>query len=285
MAPLVKKIPTANGQTLSVSFFDAAGEIKGTVIIAAAMGVGQRYYQPFAEWLAGQGYLVATFDYSGTGLSQVESLRESQVNISDWAQFDCAAVIEAVVKDSTHQPLFWIGHSLGGQVLGLVPNAAKISKVITVASGSGYWLENTASLKWKVWWLWYVVVPLITRIYGYFPGKRLRKVGDLPRGVMEQWRRWCLNPEYLIGVEGSHIREKYAAVKFPITSFSFTDDEMMSQQNIVSFHGFYSSSSKKMKRISPDDVGEKRIGHFGFFKEKYQQCLWVEQLLPELQNK
>jgi hypothetical protein len=41
-----------------------------------------------------------------------------------------------------------------------------------------------------------VVAPLTLNIAGYFPGKHLRKVGDLPRGVMEQWRRWCLNREY-----------------------------------------------------------------------------------------
>jgi predicted alpha/beta hydrolase len=34
----------------------------------------------------------------------------------------------------------------------------------------------------------------------------LRKVGDLPRGVMAQWRRWCLNREYVVGVEGEGVR-------------------------------------------------------------------------------
>jgi len=92
-------------------------------------------------------------------------------------------------------PLYWVGHSLGGQLLGLIPNRERIDRVITIATGSGYWRENSWQTKRFVWWLWYVVAPLALNVAGYFPGKRLRKVGDLPRGVMEQWRRWCLNRE------------------------------------------------------------------------------------------
>jgi len=63
------------------------------------------------------------------------------------------------------------------------------------------------------------------KIYGYFPGRRLRKVGDLPKGVMYQWRKWCLNPDYVVGYEGEATRESYGEVVTPISSFSFTDDE------------------------------------------------------------
>ena len=36
------------------------------------------------------------------------------------------------------KPLTWIGHSLGGQALGLVPNRARIAKAVAIAAGSGY---------------------------------------------------------------------------------------------------------------------------------------------------
>lgn len=32
---------------------------------------------------------------------------------------------------------------------------------------------------------------LLTPMFGYFPGKRLGMVGDLPPGVIRQWTRWC----------------------------------------------------------------------------------------------
>lgn len=280
----IQKIRTKNGYQLSTTFYSPDSEMKGAILIVPAMGVTQKYYASFASWLTTKGYMVATFDYSGIGLSQSGNLRDTSVTITDWAKFDCTAMIEAVSIRAAGKSLYWIGHSLGGQILGLVPNLSHITKVVTIACGSGYWLENVPSLKWRAWWLWYIVAPLATRLYGYFPGKRLRKVGDLPRGVMNQWRRWCLHPEYLIGVEGVTIREKYKSVMIPISSFSFTDDELMSEKNIDSLHGFYTASLKAMSRIAPEELGVKHIGHFGFFKAKFEKSLWENYLLPELKE-
>jgi predicted alpha/beta hydrolase len=107
-------------------------------------------------------------------------------------------------------------------------------------------------------------------------------IGDLPRGVMAQWRSWCLNPEYAIGAEGAEVRSQFASLRIPITSISFTDDEFMSARNTESMHSFYTSSPKTMKRIAPRDIGVKRIGHFGFFNAKFEHSLWRGHLLPEL---
>ena len=248
-----QKIETKNGQELSATFYFPDGEMKAAVLIVPAMGVTQKYYASFASWLSTQGYLVATFDYAGIGLSLSGNLRDTSVSITDWAKFDCTAMINAVSTQGEGKALYWIGHSLGGQIFGMVPDCRFITKVINIAGGSGYWFESAFSLKWRAWWLWYIVAPLATRVYGYFPGKRLRKVGDLPGKVMMQWRRWCLNPQYLVGAEGPEIRNKYRAVVTPISSFSFTDDEFMSKNSIDSFNSFFVRSQMKTIRITPEE--------------------------------
>ena len=270
-------VETRDRQRIAARFFRPHGEPKGSVLIVPAMGVTQDYYQPFASWLARQGFTAATFDYRGTGRSRPQELRGFKADIFDWARLDCAAMIDALPR-----PLYWIGHSLGGQILGLVPNKQAVTKAVTVATGSGYWLENVPSLRLKVWWLWYVLTPIALGVCGYFPGKALRKVGDLPKGVMAQWRRWCLDPEYAVGAEGDAVRAQYAAVRAPIVSISFSDDEMMSARNIESIHGFYTGAPRTMKRIAPRDIGAERIGHFGFFREAFESSLWRAHLLPEL---
>jgi predicted alpha/beta hydrolase len=271
-------VETADGQRIAARFFSPEGKSRGAVLIAPAMGVGQDYYQPFASWLAAQGFTVATFDYRGTGLSRAGALRGFRADIFDWARLDCAAMIDALPE----RPLYWIGHSLGGQILPLVPNNKLVSKAVTVATGSGYWRENSPQIRPMAWWLWFVVVPPALALWGYFPGKALRKVGDLPAGVMRQWRRWCLDPEYAVGAEGAAVRAAYAAVRAPIVSISFADDEMMSARNTESIHGFYSGAPRTMKRIAPHDIGAKRIGHFGFFRAAFESTLWRPHLLPEL---
>ncbi len=125
------------------------------------------------------------------------------------------------------------------------------------------------------------MAPVATALCGYFPGARLRKVGDLPRGVIEQWRRWCLNKDYAVG-DGEQVRAQFAAVRTPIVSLSFQDDELMSARNTESIHGFYVNASRTMKRIAPQEIGARRIGHFGFFRAAFEQSLWRAHLLPEL---
>jgi predicted alpha/beta hydrolase len=245
------------------------------------MGVPQSYYRPFAQWLAGEGFLAATFDYRGMGESREGSLRGFKADIFDWARFDTAAVVDALAARAAGAPLYWIGHSLGGQILPFVPNRERIAKAITVATGSGYWLQNAPALRWRAWFLWYFMAPLALALFGYFPGARLRMVGDLPRDVMVQWRRWCLHPEYAVG-DGEHIRRQYASVRTPIVSLSFHDDEFMSARNTESIHGFYVNAPRTMKRIAPKDVGARRIGHFGFFRAAFEETLWRAYLLPEL---
>src|SRR5216684_528871 len=280
--PANQEVITVDGHSIIGRFFLPQGEAKGTVLIAPAMGTPQEYYAPFATWLATQGFVAATFDYRGTGLSRLQELRGFKADIFDWAQLDCGAMVAAISMRAPGKPFYWIGHSLGGQILPFVPNRDRIAKMVTIATGSGYWRENSPPLKRRAWWLWYVVAPLAVPLFGYFPGKRLRKVGDLPRGVMEQWRRWCLNPEYAVGVEGEGVRAQYAAVRTPIVSLSFSDDEFMSARNTESMHGFFVNAPRTMKRIAPKDIGVRRIGHFGFFRPEHESSLWQAHLLPEL---
>lgn len=276
------KVAAADGTALGARYFAPPGAPRAAVLVAPAMGVGQNYYRPFAAWLAAQGYAAVTFDYRGMGLSRPHRLRGFAATLFDWARLDCAAMVEAAAAQAPGRPLIWIGHSLGGQIVPLVPNRARLAKIVTIATGSGYWREYAPPLRRRAWWLWFVAVPAATRLYGYFPGRRLRKVGDLPRGVVEQWRRWCLHPDYAVGVEGEAVRALYAAVRTPIVSLSFADDEFMSLRNIESLHGFYANAPRKMTRIAPRDIGQKRIGHFGFFRAAQEQALWRRYLLPEL---
>ena len=251
------------------------------LLVVPAMGVAQRYYADFAEWLASHGWAVLSFDYRGIGASRPaamqRSLRGLDADVTTWAEQDAAAALAWLDERlPAGTPVHWIGHSLGGQIFGMVPNRERVSRVVTVGCGTGYWLHNAAPTRRTVWWLWFVVCPVVLPLFGYFPGRRLRKVGDLPHGVMRQWRRWCLHPEYLVGVGGDAVRAAYAAVTTPILSLSFTDDEFMSRRNTETMHGFYAGARPELRRIAPRDVGVERIGHFGFFRSNFESTLWPQ---------
>jgi predicted alpha/beta hydrolase len=270
------KLSSADGHIVMRLFEPAAP--RAVIVVSSAMGVSQNFYSRFADWLAQLGFLVVTFDYRGVGLAAPPNLRGYDVDIFDWAR-DCEAVIDFASERWREIPLYWLGHSLGGQLIGLIRNRDRIRRIVTVATGNGYWLQNSWPTRRMVWWFWFIAVPIATRIAGYFPGKRLRKVGNLPRGVIEQWRRWCLDPEYVVGAEGEGVRAQYAAVRTPIMSISFTDDEMMSATSIRTLHEFYKAAAIQFRRIAPRDIGVKRIGHFGFFRPQFERSLWAQ--VPE----
>jgi predicted alpha/beta hydrolase len=275
------RFPATDGFELAGTLYGDQAKAHAAVLIAPAMGVPQRYYEEFARWMASTGRLVLCFDYRGMGASRppahARTLRGFEADILTWAERDAAGALAWLRgRAPAEAPLHWIGHSLGGQIFGLLPNRGLVDSAVTVASGSGYWRENAPQLKRFVWWMWYVLVPLVLPVAGYFPGRRLKKVGDLPRGVMAQWRRWCLSPHYMMGEGGAALREQYAGMRTPMLSLSFTDDEFMSRRNIDSLHGFYEGAPKAMKYIAPAECGLRRIGHFGFFRPQHQPSLWIE---------
>ncbi|MBS2020776.1 MAG: alpha/beta fold hydrolase [Deltaproteobacteria bacterium] len=271
-----------DGTTLSARFTTASSTPRGAVLIVPAMGVPQVFYAPLVTWLSSEGFHALTFDYRGMGASLRGSLRDVDADIFTWARQDTSAALRELTARAAGLPITWLGHSLGGQIIPFVSGREGVRQLITVAAGSGYWRQNAPPLKRRVWLFWFGAVPLLTPLFGYFPGRRLGMVGDLPRGVVMQWRRWCMNREYSVGVEGAEVRALYAGVTTPMTSLSFTDDELMSEENIRSLHGFYAGANVKLERIAPREVGLKRIGHFGFFRRDMRESLWTTRLRPLL---
>ena len=266
-----------DGTPLSVRFFEPAeGDARrGAVVIGGAMGVRQDYYGAFAEWLAQQGYRVATFDYRGMGESPplAGTLRGFRADLFDWAA-DTDTVIEALAARSGDTPIYLIGHSLGAQLPGLLRHRDRLAGLLSIAAGSGYWRDNAPQLKRMVLYFWHVLVPVGTALFGYFPGKRIGKVGNLPKGVVLQWRKWCMHPRYHVGAEGAAVRERFAAARFPVVALSITDDELMTERGTQVLIDCYANAPRRIERISPVDVQARRIGHFGFFRKQFQSTLW-----------
>jgi predicted alpha/beta hydrolase len=268
-------LATPDGVIVAARLFRSSGPPRGAVLIGGAMGVRQDYYAPFARWLAGQGFVVASFDYRGVGESRPagRSLRGFDADLYDWAR-DTDTVIAALLREAPGAPLHVIGHSLGAQLPGMLEHRDRIAGLVSVAAGSGYWRDNAPQLRRTVLYFWHVVVPLATALFGYFPGKRIGKVGDLPRGVILQWRRWCMHPRYHVGAEGPALGERFAAARFPVVALSITDDELMTERGTHALVGLYANAPRRVERIAPHEVQARRIGHFGFFREQFAPTLW-----------
>ncbi len=270
-----------DGLPLALRDFRPRGPARGAVLIAPAMGVAQRFYEPLATFLAAAGLRVITFDYRGIGASRLRRLADEPADIMTWAELDAATALAALAERAPGLPITWLGHSLGGQIIPFVPGHERIAKAVLVATGSGYWRTLSRPLRRRAPLLWYGLVPTLIPLFGYFPGRRFGVVGDVPGNAMRQWRAACLHPDYLAGiVPGAY--ERYAAFTRPLTSIALTDDEMMSDAGITALYDRYAAAPRRLVRLDPAELDVPRIGHFGFFKKEMQAPLWQAHLLPEL---
>lgn len=266
-----------DGRELRATWFRPVGEPRGAVVVVPAMATPSAFYGAFAEWLADNGFLALTFDYRGTASTQ--ELRAETGDLLRWAG-DAASALEALLEEVPDGvPVTWLGHSLGGQVLPFARHDL-IARVLLVAAGSGYWRHNVGTVRLVAPLLWRVIVPLSTRLAGYYPGRRLRMVGDLPTGVVRQWGRWCLSEDYL-AVDVPDAAARYAEVTVPISTLHFTDDELLSESSMQALEALYTGTAVEAQRLAPADLGVPRIGHHGFFRRSFRDA-WEQHVLPRL---
>ena len=267
-------------RALAINYFPAAGA-QQHVVIAPALGVKQRFYHRFAQWLAEQGIAVTCFDYYGIGDSIDKPLSKIETDIIDWATLDLDNVLTWAREQLPSAELIWLGHSLGGQLLGLIPHPERIDRIVTVASGTGYWRQASSQVRRTSWLLWYLAIPLATPIAGYFPGKRLNMVGDMPAQAMRQRSRWCRSRNYLFDHLSTEQLKGYQRLTQSYHAFAISDDELLVENNVRALLQRYPNTQQKLTRLTPQQAG-RRIGHFNIFKPTHQQTLWQKALLPAI---
>lgn len=263
-------LPAADGFPLAATRFEPAGSVERVVLAAPATGVKRKLYRPLAEFLAGEGFAVLTWDWRGTGDSRPQSLRGFPASMRQWAELDLAGAISWAGERWPGAALFALGHSFGGQGIGLAPGAERLRGLVTVAAQSGWWGHWPGPGKLRYAALWWVAMPLLTRALGYFPMRRFGMGEDLPAGVALEWARWGRSPEYLGDWRG------HAALDAPILSFSFADDPFAPRAAVDALHARYGSRELARRHVAPADVGAARIGHFGFFRPGVAPGLWRE---------
>lgn len=266
-----------DGRELRGTWFTPARETRGAVLVVPAMATPSSFYDAFATWLAESGFVALTFDYRG--MESREAMVAETGDVVRWAG-DAASALEALLEQvPAGLPVTWVGHSLGGQVLPFARHDL-LGAAVLVSSGSGHWRLNSPGVRWRAPFLWRVIAPLAIRAAGYFPGRRLGVVGDLPAGVMRQWGRWCLSADYL-GVDVPDAMARFAEVELPVSTLHFTDDELLSGASMRTLEGWYAGASLQARRLAPADLGVDRVGHHGFFRAAFRPA-WEEHVLPRL---
>jgi len=265
----------SDGYTLSGSIYSPDKEGSKILLINSAVGVPQRYYTEFAQYMVQKGYTVYTYDYRGIGASKPASLKGFKADMQDWATKDLTGILSFIQEKHPNIPLSVIGHSFGGNCLGLNEKSQKVfDKIVMVGSQYGYYGYFWASKKPLLFAFWNIFIPTLSTLYGYFPSQLFGMGEKLPKGAALEWARMCRHPKWLFSYLPDN-KNFYASIKQPLLAISIEDDWYAPQKAVEKLMEVgYSNAQKERVHLHPQDFGMKEIGHFGFFKKKNQEKLW-----------
>ncbi len=261
----------AQGHALAASVFEAPGS-DTVVLVNAATGVPRQFYKYFAAYFRDNGWTTVTYDYRGIGESAPPSLRGFTVRMRDWALIDIPEVIDWVSSEFRPRRLFAVGHSFGGQGIGLIERPQRITAMVGVSAQSGYWGVQGGAEKYRARFAVTVLIPVLTRLFGYFPWSRFAAGEDLPAGVALEWARWCRDRNYLLGDETLPLG-RYDAFAAPILAYSIEDDDWGTAPAVDDMMRAYRDVTRR--HLVPADYGLDKIGHMGFFRSG-SEAIWDE---------
>jgi predicted alpha/beta hydrolase len=274
--------PATDGYSLGATLFLPRGAKRHAVLINSATAVPRKVYRGFAGYLARRGCAVLTYDYRGigdsrqkslVGYNQPKSLVGFKASMSDWAALDITAAVAWMRQRYKNLPLAYVGHSFGGQALGLLGNNSEVARALLIAAQAGYWKLMAQPERYRVYAMLNFVGTPLTRALGYAPG--WGGVGmDLPKGVFEQWTRWVMSPRYLFDEQNLCALQNFPKYQGALRALCLSDDPWATRAAVELLCSGFTSIKPEILTIAPADADAARIGHLGFFRPEHRDTLW-----------
>ncbi len=274
------RFPALDGYELGGSLYVRVdqGMPRTVVLFNCGGGIPASRYARLARYLALEGYPVLVYDYRGIGDSRPERLRALRAGNEDWSEHDCGGGIAELRRLYPTSEVVAIAHSFGTFLVGGAPNVAEISRFVFIGAHTGYFGDYLRRYRLPMTAMWHGVMPVLTRLVGYFPGRALRLGEDIPRQVARQWatrRTPEFRPKHALDVARAQAWiERHRLVVGRALVIGIADDAFATQTGTRRLLEMYPGLHVTHERVAPGDVGVKRIGHFGYFSRHAQVALW-----------
>jgi predicted alpha/beta hydrolase len=252
------------------------------VVINSATGAVQGLYRHFASWLSEMGVAVLTYDYRGIGSSaKPELLRNPRLSFADWACLDYAAMLREAAERVPGVPVTVFGHSMGGVIAGLLPRHSP-ARIVMLGAQTCYWRDWRISSAPGFMLQWMVLMPILTRCFGYFPATKLGYPCNIPRGIAQEWWQGCTLSDFTrdarnrlrTTADGTPWKTLLSTFATPVTAISLSDDPIATHAAVDRLMGHFPSTLVTRLRWSPGDFGLRQIGHFGFARRTCERGMW-----------
>jgi predicted alpha/beta hydrolase len=274
--------PAGDGYLLAASLFLPRGAKRHAVLINSATAVPRNIYRGFAGYLARRGCAVLTYDYRGiggsrqkglVGYNQPKSLVGFKASMADWAALDVTAAVNWMRGRYNGLPLTYVGHSFGGQALGLIADNTEVSRALLIAAQAGYWKLMASPERYRVYAMMNFLGLPLTRVFGYAP--RWAGLGeDVPKDAFLDWTRWLMSPRYFFDDPKLDGLKNFPNYKGAMRALCLSDDPWATRPGVDLLCSGFTSIKPEIITVTPADAGVAKIGHLGFFRSEHRDTLW-----------
>jgi predicted alpha/beta hydrolase len=254
-----------DGHRFAVRWHRACAEGAPALLFLPALAVPANRYDRFAQALNTQGVDVAVPDWRGLGSSSLRAGRGADWGYRELLELDLPAARAAL---EAHAPgKRWVigGHSLGGQLAALAAamSPPSYAALVLVATGVPHADLFPRRQRWGVRWF-ARAIPLLTWVFGHFPGRHLRWAGTEAATLMRQWAGTVLSGDYgRVGIADAESRLR--ALHVPALAMRFTEDWLVSEASLRALVAKLGPAPRTFETIDGARLGD-RPDHFRWLK-------------------
>ncbi len=241
-------IRAADGTALAATLWTPA-RARAAVIVAPALGVRRKFYEPLGAFL-GEELVTLTIDYRD----------RTDATLHDYAALDLPTAIEHLRPLGL--PITWLGHSMGGQLFGLLRDPP-IARALFVAAQHGHWRNWRGLARYAMAALWWGVIPASVAI-----GRTTMPGGmALPPAVAREWARWGRDRRYLLRAATHPCA--FDTWTGTLRALALAGDRYAPLSTVRPLVAAYARASTSV------EIVEGSYGHFGAFRPA-ARALWAD---------
>lgn len=242
------------------------GEEKSPLLIMfPALGVEARYYKNFSEALQKQGYNILLVDLRGNGGSSLRVSRKVDFGYNEILTYDYPQIMAEMKKRFPENKFILMGHSLGGQLSSLYTSIdpKAIAGIVLLASCSVYFMGFPKKIKTLMETQF---VGAISRIIGYFPGKKIGFAGTEAKSLMLDWSRNARTGKYIVKNNPHNFEQTLKEMQTKVLALSFEHDHLAPPSAVEELTKKFEKSEIDHQHIKASEIGLSKVNHFNWVK-------------------
>lgn len=250
---------TASTYAVPVRWFNSPKANSGAVILLMpALGIPARYYDPLASALQAAGTSVLIMEQRGHGDSGLRPSRSVDFGYREALDEDIPTLLAWLQSRQPGQPIVLMGHSLGGHYASMTAGRSpeRIAGVILSACGTACYEAFEGKVRNQLRVL-IMMIPMLTRAFGYYPGDKVGFGGREARRLMQDWLQLARHNRYAaIGLD-EDLEAGIRRFNKPLLMLRMADDDFAPKTAMDAMRARYSSAQVSERVLDAATLGDR----------------------------